>query len=105
LSLPFRFSNRNIVCVSRLSLACYMTSPSHPPCLDHSNNICWSVQVMELLIMQSSTASCHFLPLGPFTVLSTLFSNTLKLCSSLSLRDQISHPHKTTDKIVIFFTL
>jgi hypothetical protein len=31
--------------------------------LDHTNNILWSVQVMELLIMQSSPASHHFLPL------------------------------------------
>jgi hypothetical protein len=29
----------------------------------HSNNIWWSVQVMMLLIMQSSLASCHFLHL------------------------------------------
>jgi hypothetical protein len=26
--------------------------------------------------------------------LTTLFSNTLNLCSSLNVRDQVSHPHK-----------
>jgi hypothetical protein len=31
--------------------------------------------------------------LGPNILLSTLFSNTLSLCSSLSVRDQISHPY------------
>jgi hypothetical protein len=37
--------------------------------------------------------------LGPNILLSTLFSNTLGLCSSLSVRDQVSHPYKTTGKI------
>jgi hypothetical protein len=36
--------------------------PSHPHWFDHHNNIWWSVQVTELLTVQSSTASCHFLP-------------------------------------------
>jgi hypothetical protein len=36
---------------------------SHFRWLDHPNNIRWSVQVMKLLIMQSSPVSCHFLPL------------------------------------------
>jgi hypothetical protein len=31
--------------------------------------------------------------LGPNILLSTLFSNTLSLCSSLSVRDQVSHPY------------
>jgi hypothetical protein len=30
--------------------------------------------------------------LGPNILLITLFSNTLSLCSSLSVRDQVSHP-------------
>jgi len=45
------------------SHVCYMSRPSHPPWLDHSNNISWSVQVMKLLFMQSSPAFHHFLPL------------------------------------------
>jgi hypothetical protein len=35
---------------------------------------------------------------GPKILLRTLFSNTLSLCSSLSVRDQVSHPYKTTDR-------
>jgi hypothetical protein len=42
---------------------CYMPWPSHHPRFDHPNNIWWSMQVMKLLIMQSSSASHHFLPL------------------------------------------
>jgi hypothetical protein len=32
--------------------------------------------------------------LGPNILLRTLFSNTLRICSSLSVRDQVSHPYK-----------
>jgi len=41
----------------------YMPHPSQLPWFDHPNNIWWSVQVMKLLIIQSSPASLHFLPL------------------------------------------
>jgi hypothetical protein len=47
---------------------------------------------MKLLIM-------HFLqPFVTFFLLSTLFSNTHNLCSSLLMTDQVSHPYKT-DKV------
>jgi len=39
----------------------------------------------------------------PNILLSTLFSNTLSLCSSLSLRDQVSYPYKTS-RIMFFYT-
>jgi hypothetical protein len=48
-----------------VSHACYMFHPSHPPWLDHSDNIWQSVQVMKLLIMQSSPAFCISSLLGP----------------------------------------
>jgi len=31
----------------------------------------------------------------------TLFSNILNPCSSPSVRDQVSHPYKTTGKIIV----
>jgi hypothetical protein len=31
--------------------------------------------------------------------------NTLSLCSSLSVRDQVSNPYKTTGKIIVLYTL
>ena len=34
--------------------------------------------------------------LGPYIILSTLISDTLSLCSSPLVRDQVSHPYKTT---------
>jgi polysaccharide pyruvyl transferase WcaK-like protein len=48
---------------------------------------------MELLIMQSSPASRHFLPLRS-NCSQHLFSNTLNLCFSLSVRDPVSHPYR-----------
>jgi hypothetical protein len=41
---------------------------------------------------------------GPY-ILNTLFSNTFDLCSSLSVRDQVSHPYKTQAKIMNFYML
>ena len=43
--------------------------------------------------------------LGPNILLSTLFSNTLSLCSSLNVSDQVSHPYKTTGKIIVLYIL
>jgi phosphate starvation-inducible membrane PsiE len=43
--------------------------------------------------------------LVPNILLRTLFSNTLSLCSSLSVRDQVSHPYKTTGRIMILYIL
>jgi hypothetical protein len=42
-----------------------MLRPSHPPLFDHRNNALWSVQVMKLLIMQSSPAYRQFFPFIP----------------------------------------
>ena len=38
--------------------------------------------------------------LGPNILLNTMFSNTLNLLSSRNVSDQVSHPYKTTGKII-----
>jgi hypothetical protein len=43
--------------------------------------------------------------LGPNILLSTLFSKTLSLHSSLNVSDQLSQPHKTTGKTVVLYIL
>jgi len=43
--------------------------------------------------------------LGPNIFLSTLFSDTLSLCSSLNVNDQVSYPYKTTGKIIVMYIL
>ena len=44
---------------------------------------------------------CYFCPLSPNTFLSILFLNTFTLCSSLNVRDQVSHPHRTGNITVL----
>jgi hypothetical protein len=53
---------------------------------------------MQLLIMQFSPTSCHFIPLMSKYSPKHLFSNTLNLCSSLNVRGKVSHSYKTTGK-------
>jgi hypothetical protein len=57
-----------------------------------------------------SSSLCSFLQppiisvlFGPDTriLLNTLFSNTLHLCSSLNVWDQVSHLYRTTGKIIV----
>jgi hypothetical protein len=55
-----------------------------------------------------SSSLCNFLHspitsslLGQNILLRTLFSNTLSLCSSLNVTDQVSHPYKTTGRIMV----
>jgi hypothetical protein len=42
--------------------------------------------------------------LGSNILLNTLLSKTLSLSSSPSVRDQVSHPYKTTGKIIVLYT-
>src|SRR5215468_9088912 len=59
-----------------------------------------------------SSSLCNFLHspvtsshLGPNTLLNTLFSNTLSLCSSLNVSDQALHPYKITGRIIVVYIL
>jgi hypothetical protein len=84
------------ICIPLLSLAFYMLYP-------------WlfgRVQVMKLPT-QSSETSCHFIPLSFKYSFCTLFSKTLSrpTCSSLNVRNQVSHPYKTAGKITFLYIL
>jgi hypothetical protein len=53
--------------------------------------------------MQLPSIPCYCVPLRPkesYRFLSTLFSNTLTLCSSLNVRDRVS-----TGKIIVLYIL
>jgi len=43
--------------------------------------------------------------LGPNILFNTIFSNTLSFLSSLNVSDQVSHPYKTTGKIIVLYIL
>jgi hypothetical protein len=81
-----------------------------PACLILLDSIAWIIfgeacYVMKLPIMQSSPASYHFSLLGPNILLSNLLSNTINHCFSLIVREKVSHPYKTTGKIMILYIL
>jgi len=98
---------------SYFQILCLKCMPfSSFPCLIHGppiwssliwlyNNICWWVQIMKLLITQFSPSSCYFLSLRSKYSHSTLFLNTLNICSSLGVSDEITHPYKGTGKIML----
>jgi hypothetical protein len=43
--------------------------------------------------------------LGPSILFSSLFSHALSVCSSVGVRDQVSHQYKTTGKIIALYVL
>jgi len=63
--------------------------PSHSSWFEHPNYILWSLQMMRLLIVQSSPKfSCYLVPLR----FSIIFPNTFSLYSCLSMKKQVSQP-------------
>jgi hypothetical protein len=60
----------------------------------------WSSSLCSFL--QPPVTSSFF---SPNILLSILFSNTLSLCYSLNVRDQVSHPHRTTGKVIVLYIL
>ena len=83
------------------------TCPAHFILLDSITRKIFGEQYRSL-----SSSLCSFLHssvisslLGPNILLSTLLSNTLSLRSSLNVNDQVSHPYKTTEKIMVLYIL
>jgi hypothetical protein len=100
-----RFQHQNPVCTFRLPIRA--TCPTHLILLDFITRTIYTEQYRSL-----SSSLCSFLHspvtsslLGPNILLSTLFSNTLTLRSSLYVTDQVSHPYKITGKIIVLCIL
>jgi hypothetical protein len=82
------------------------TCPSNLTVLDFITRMTFGEQYRSL---SSSLCSLHRSPvssslLDPNILLNTLFSNILNLRSSLNNSEQVSRPHKTTDKIIVLYT-
>ena len=92
-SLSLRFPHRNSVCISSLPNMCHMSCLLHSSWLGFPNDIWW-VHVRKLFVVQSSLIPYYLVPLGPKCLPHTMFSNCLRLCSVLNLRDQVSNPYK-----------
>ena len=93
----FRSPHQNPVFISPLSRACYI-----PP----YHFILLTIFGEQYRTLRSSSCSLFHSPvtsslLDPNIFLSPLISNTLSLCSSLHIKDQVSHPYKTRDKIIV----
>jgi len=99
--LPSRLPTKTL-CASLLSLI-------HATCADNLiilDLITPMITGEECRAYNSSLCSLLHSPvtsslLGSNILLSTLFSNTLSLCSFLSVSDQASHPYKTTGNITV----
>jgi len=91
----------------RLSCPQSATCPANPILLDFVIRTVLGEQYRSL-----SSSLCNFLH-SPVTsslldtniLFNTIFSNTLSLRSSLNVIDQVSHPHKTTGKIIVLYIL
>jgi hypothetical protein len=72
-----------------------MPCPSHPPWLEYN---LWSSSLCSFL--QPPVISFLFCP---HILLSILLSNTLSPCASPNVRDQVSHPYRSTGKIILLY--
>jgi len=104
-SLSLRFPHQNPVYTSPLPIRA--TCPAHIILHDFITRTIFGEQYRSL-----SSSLCNFLHspvtsslLGPNIPLNTLFSNILSLRPSLNVSDQISHPYKTTGKIIVLYIL
>jgi hypothetical protein len=91
-SPSLRSPYQNPVCISPFCHMSYMGPVAHLILLNVITRIPFSDENRSLssLLYGLPPPPCHLISL------STLLSNTLGLCSFLSVRDQVSHPHKTT---------
>ena len=104
-SFSLGFHHKNPAYTSSLPHTCYMP---HSPCSSPFDNL--NILVGECRSLSSSLYSFLHSPvtsalLGPNMLLSTLFSNTLSLRSSLNVSGQVSHPYKTIGKIIVLYIL
>ena len=104
------------LCLGLPSGLCPWGFPTRTLCIPYVFPICATCHthftLLDLKQYRSLSSSCNFLHfpitsllLGTNILLSTVFSNTLSLHSSINVSDQVSHPYKTTGKIMVLYIL
>jgi hypothetical protein len=104
-SLSFGLYHLYLVQFSLLSHAQHMSHPPHSPWLDLPSDIWWWVQIIKLLIVQIPPSPVTSSLVGPDILLRTMFSDTLRLCPPLNMRDHVSRPYVTTGRIMVLYVL
>jgi hypothetical protein len=104
-SLSLTLLHQNTVCASPLYHTCYLSHPTHSSWFDHPNNI-WREY------RSFSSSSCSFLHspvtsslIGPNTPPLHPILKSVSLRSFLNVSVQVSHPYKTTGKIIVLYIL
>ena len=95
------------------TLYTHLSSPIRATCLAHLillDFITRTILGEEYKSFSSSLCNLLHSPvtsslLGPNILLHTMFSNTLSFLSSRNVKDQVSHPYKTTGKIIVLYIL
>jgi hypothetical protein len=93
-SFSFKSPHQNLGCTSPLPHKCHTSRPNHP------FHLITRMISGDLSVMQSYPISCYLVQSQNF-FLSALFMNTHSLCSSLNVRNNISHINL---QILNFFT-
>jgi hypothetical protein len=61
---------------------------------------------MKLFVMQFSPFSCHLISLrSKYPTQHPVLRHSLSLCTSFNIREQVSHPYKTTGKTKVFYVI
>jgi len=105
LTLSLRFPNQNPVYNFPLTHTRYMSHPSHSSRFYNSLNNWCAFQIIKLLITQFSPLPCYLVRLRLKYSPQHPILKPLSLRSSLNVSDQVSHPYKTTGKIIILSIL
>jgi hypothetical protein len=85
--------------------SCYMPHTSDPPRLDYFNYTWQRIQITKLLVMQFSPPTHHFIPLRSKYPPQHPVPKHPQSMFSLNVRDRVSHPHRTTGKIIVLYIL